>query len=156
MVGPTHRHSNIDASKALIKMTSYVVEMNFLKNFPNFLGCYYAKHDDCKNNNTCPDYLINQQQQLPNVSWKSIIILEDLKRNYPRHVADMNQQDVLRAMDWLVTLHTCPFQKETVQYLWRCGTYWSLDKRKEENDKMIRRWFEIYTDHLENSSEILI
>ncbi|MFK8045201.1 MAG: oxidoreductase family protein [Crocinitomicaceae bacterium] len=102
------------------KVKSYKVEMNWYKNWnqftnvncktPQFLGFYSEKENH----------------------W---IVMEDLSTNYPMIKTDVNVSEVKIGLNWLANFHAT-FLGEKPIGLWDIGTYWHLDTRPDEFEKI--------------------
>lgn len=60
-----------------------------------------------------------------------LIILEDLKANYPVIKQQLNIAEIKVCLEWLANFHALHFGKSP-EGLWNIGTYWHLATRQEE------------------------
>ena len=63
------------------------------------------------------------------------IILEDLNKEYPSRRQQINLSEVKVCLQWLANFHTA-FLNHQPEGLWKVGTYWHLDTRPEEFEKI--------------------
>lgn len=102
------------------KMKSYQVETNWYKQYNHLVD------DDCKTPNFIGAYNQGQQQ------W---IVLEDLNNHFPVRKQIANLTDIKACLGWLANFHAI-FMKKEPRGLWEIGTYWHLDTRPDEFEKI--------------------
>lgn len=102
------------------KMKSYQVETNWYKQYNHLVD------DDSKTPNFIGVYNQGQQQ------W---IVLEDLNNHFPVRKQTVNLPDIKACLGWLANFHAIFMKKEPID-LWEIGTYWHLDTRPDEFEKI--------------------
>ena len=63
------------------------------------------------------------------------IILEDLNENYPQRKEQLDFSEVKVCLSWLANFHGT-FLNEKQKDLWEIGTYWNLETRPDEFEKI--------------------
>lgn len=102
------------------KVKSYEIEIYWYKHWS--LLC----DEDCRIPKYIGSYLENNQQ------W---IILEDLNKEFPIRKQKLSLNEVRVCLAWLANFHAV-FLDQTPNGLWEIGTYWHLDTRPEEFQKI--------------------
>jgi hypothetical protein len=101
------------------KIKSYLVEMNWYKNFNhNLLNAY------------TPRYIISGQ-----VNDIQYLILEDLADKCFIPKSTITWEEIKRCLKWLAIFHSRNLGANT-EGLWDIGTYWHLDTRLDELDAL--------------------
>ncbi|MGB1316319.1 MAG: oxidoreductase family protein [Chitinophagales bacterium] len=110
---------NTDTSH-LRKIKSYKVETNWYKNWNQL----------CNNNCSTP-YFFGSYSEGKN-QW---LILEDLNRKYPLRKQEIGLAEVKVCLKWLANFHAT-FLNQKAKDLWQIGTYWHLETRPDEFEKI--------------------
>ncbi|MEO9531409.1 MAG: phosphotransferase [Crocinitomicaceae bacterium] len=104
----------------LRKVRSYEVETFWYKNFAHYC-------DD-----SCPvPKFIGEFEEL-NEQW---IVLEDLNKHYPLRKSQLSINEVKVCLKWLANFHAKFIDRKPLG-LWKTGTYWHLETRPEEFEKI--------------------
>lgn len=120
--------NNIDHSRGwntnagdLRKRKSYQVEIAFYQVYSTEIGkyCRLPKFIDCDESNS-----------------GMTLVLEDLKKSGFKEVKmNLKMKELETAISWLAKFHAVNMNKDFPE-LWEEGSYWYLDTRKEEFDRM--------------------
>ena len=102
------------------KVQSYEVETYWFQNW----------NQECNSGSKTPN-MIGSYSEGQN-QW---IVLEDLNTHYPLRKYDLNLEEVRVCIAWLANFHATFLQKEP-KGLWLIGTYWHLDTRPDELQKI--------------------
>ena len=102
------------------KVRSYEVETFWYKNFAQ----------DCDSSCPVPKF-IGEFEEL-NEQW---IVLEDLNKHYPLRKSQLSINEVKVCLKWLANFHA-KFIDKIPEGLWKTGTYWHLETRPEEFEKI--------------------
>ncbi|MEN8929395.1 MAG: oxidoreductase family protein [Flavobacteriales bacterium] len=102
------------------KVKSYQVETNWYENW----------NDLCNENCRTPKFLgsFSQEQN----QW---ILLEDLDTNFPLRKQNISISEVKACLKWLANFHGW-FLSQKPTGLWEIGTYWNLETRPDEFEKI--------------------
>lgn len=107
------------------KLRSYQIEMAWYQNM-NPLIYQDIRQPKCL-------YVERSDDQL-------LLILEDLdKSGFDQRFQELNQPQFFNCLDWLAKFHA-HFLKVTSADIWPIGTYWHLDTRKDEWNRMEDGW----------------
>ncbi|RFC54025.1 oxidoreductase family protein [Brumimicrobium aurantiacum] len=102
------------------KVKSYQVETN-----------WYEKYNErCSINSRTPQFLASFSQGKE--QW---IVLEDLDLHFPLRKQHLTLPEVKICLKWLAIFHAT-FLHEQPKGLWEIGTYWHLETRPDEYEKM--------------------
>lgn len=102
------------------KVKSYEVETNWYKHWIQ----------DCTHNCKWPNFIGTYEER--NEQW---IILEDLNVEFPLRKHKVSIAEVKVCLHWLAHFHATFMQQEPTD-LWAVGTYWHLETRTDEWEKM--------------------
>ncbi len=102
------------------KVTSYEVETHWYKKWSTLCN------DNCK----IPTFIGSYKEA--NDQW---IILEDLDTEFPERKNQITLQEIKACLQWLANFHAT-FLNQKPNDLWPIGTYWHLDTRPDEFEKI--------------------
>ncbi len=75
-----------------------------------------------------------------------IFVLSDISEDYPRHSEDLDQRQLTVALDWLASFHAfCWQERNLCNSLSPKGSYWHLDTRPEEYERIPKKWSQLKT-----------
>ena len=102
------------------KVKSYEVETHW----------YEQWNQQCTNACPVPEFIGSYSEGKD--QW---IILEDLNENYPQRKEQLDFSEVKVCLSWLANFHGT-FLNEKQKDLWEIGTYWNLETRPDEFEKI--------------------
>jgi hypothetical protein len=102
------------------KVESYKVETNW----------YEKRNMQCSSNCRTPKFLGSFLEG--NNQW---IILEDLNLDFPIRKQELDLLEIKVCLKWLANFHV-NFLSQTPKGLWEVGTYWNLETRPDEFEKI--------------------
>ena len=102
------------------KVKSYQVETNWYENWSHL----------CNKKSRVPEFIGAYSEN--NKQW---IVLEDLDHNYPLRKQQITFSEVKSCLSWLANFHAI-FLGKKPDGLWEIGTYWHLETRPEEFEKI--------------------
>jgi aminoglycoside phosphotransferase (APT) family kinase protein len=102
------------------KVRSYEIETFWYQNWAS----------KCSNNSIVPEFIGNFEEGTN--QW---IIMEDLNHKFPFRKTNINHAEIKNCLKWLADLHSTFLMAEP-KGLWEIGTYWHLDTRPEEYEKI--------------------
>jgi hypothetical protein len=102
------------------KVKSYQVETNWYENWNQL----------CTGNSRVPNFIGSYKEG--EEQW---IVLEDLDTNYPLRKLELNFPEVRVCLKWLANFHATFLTKKPTG-LWEIGTYWNLETRPDEWQKI--------------------
>jgi len=105
----------------LRKIRSYEVETEWYRN--------WSSH--CSSNCRIPDFLAFERQ-----GDEVLLLLEDLDQaGYPLRLQKVEWKQIEICLQWLANFHAT-FLGEAPEGLWKTGTYWHLETRPDELDRL--------------------
>ena len=78
------------------------------------------------------------------------IVLEDLNENYPQRKEQLDFSEVKVCLSWLANFHGT-FLNEKPNGLWEIGTYWNLETRPEEFEKIEHQELKSKAKHIDEA-----
>lgn len=115
------KSSEADSVSYRRKLKSYRIETRWYRNFSNL----------CTENCRIPSFICAGETED-----ELFILLEDLNRNgYTHHTHRLNPNRLSSCIRWLANFHAI-FLHKSPEQLWEIGSYWHLETRQEEFNRM--------------------